>query len=75
MKLNATPATADPGAEIVRNAVCPATTVMAPELPCIDVTVSFTVMYLMPDAFSVAEKVPVPLLSVVSAGRIEVGKL
>ena len=49
---------------------------MVPDVPVIDgVTVSVAVMVWLPAVSRVAEKVPVPELSVVLAGRIACGSL
>lgn len=67
---NGVPAVAAAGAETSKCVAVVATTVIAPVMPVIEaVTVSVAVTVCVPTVFSVTEKIPVPLMSVLFAGR------
>ena len=70
MKLNAVPAVALAGADTEKCVAAAALTVIVLLVPVIEeVTVSVAVIVWLPAVSSVAEKLPVPLVSVASAGN------
>jgi hypothetical protein len=71
MTVTGEPAVAVEGALTAKSAAGPALTATAPEVPVMEeVTVSVAVMLWEPAVSSVTWKVPVPLVRVVSAGRL-----
>ena len=70
--MNAVPAVALDGALTVKCVAAAALTAMLFDVPVIeDVNVSVAVIVWLPAVFNVAEKVPVPLVSVEFAGRTD----
>ncbi len=70
VRVNCTPGEMPPGAETASLATAAGPTVILPEVPVIVlVTVSVAVIVRVPAVFSVALKVPWPLVSVEFAGR------
>ncbi len=68
--LKAEPAVAEVGVETANRAAAPGATAISPLAPVIeDVTVSVAVTVLLPVVLRVTEKVPVPLVSVLLAGK------
>ena len=69
VKLKAVPAVADAGADTAKCVAAAALTAIAFDVPVIDgVTVSVAVIVWFPGVFNVAENVPVPFVTVESAG-------